>query len=184
MAFKKTVNALVWTKGNETLKIETWGKDSFRVRSTLESEFTKNVWGLTEPLKAKGIAKIKIEKDGTASITNGKLTATVNNNGVITYFKGKDEILKEYHASYDPSVNNESVCLKVINREYKGIIGGDYKLTVRFQPKDEEKIFGMGQYQFQYLDLKGCTLELAQRNSQISIPFAVFSTVGGRDCPI
>ncbi len=175
MAFKKTVNALVWTKGNETLKIETWGKDSFRVRSTLESEFTKNVWGLTEPLKAKGIAKIKIEKDGTASITNGKITATVNNNGVITYFKGKDEILKEYHASYDPSVNNESVCLKVINREYKGIIGGDYKLTVRFQPKDEEKIFGMGQYQFQYLDLKGCTLELAQRNSQISIPFAVSS---------
>ena len=33
----------------------------------------------------------------------------------------------------------------------------------------------MGQYQQEYLDLKGCTLELAQRNSQVSIPFAVSS---------
>ena len=29
----------------------------------------------------------------------------------------------------------------------------------------------MGQYQHPYLDLKGCTLELAQRNSQASVPF-------------
>src|SRR5699024_10732760 len=34
---------------------------------------------------------------------------------------------------------------------------------------------GMGQYQQKYLDLKGCTLEMAQRNSQVSIPFAVSS---------
>lgn len=33
----------------------------------------------------------------------------------------------------------------------------------------------MGQYQQKYMDLKGCTLELAQRNSQISVPFAVSS---------
>ena len=31
----------------------------------------------------------------------------------------------------------------------------------------------MGQYQQAYMDLKECTLELAQRNSQISVPFAV-----------
>lgn len=29
----------------------------------------------------------------------------------------------------------------------------------------------MGQYQQPWLDLKGCTLELAQRNSQASVPF-------------
>ncbi|MBR6583729.1 MAG: glycoside hydrolase family 31 protein, partial [Treponema sp.] len=48
-----------------------------------------------------------------------------------------------------------------------------YKLSVRFESNDSEKIFGMGQYQTPYLDMKGCFLELAQRNSQISIPFAV-----------
>jgi alpha-D-xyloside xylohydrolase len=29
----------------------------------------------------------------------------------------------------------------------------------------------MGQYQQPWLDLKGCALELAQRNSQASVPF-------------
>ena len=33
----------------------------------------------------------------------------------------------------------------------------------------------MGQYQQDMLDLKGCTLELAQRNSQASVPFALSS---------
>ena len=33
----------------------------------------------------------------------------------------------------------------------------------------------MGQYQQPFLDLKGCTLELAQRNSQVTIPFALSS---------
>ena len=33
----------------------------------------------------------------------------------------------------------------------------------------------MGQYQQSYLDVKGCTLELAQRNSQASVPFALSS---------
>ena len=33
----------------------------------------------------------------------------------------------------------------------------------------------MGQYQQPYLDIKGCVLELAQRNSQATVPFAVSS---------
>lgn len=53
--------------------------------------------------------------------------------------------------------------------------GSEYSLNLKFESNDEEKIFGMGQYQQKYMDLKGCTLELAQRNSQISVPFAVSS---------
>ena len=33
----------------------------------------------------------------------------------------------------------------------------------------------MGQYQQKYLNMKGCMLELAQRNSQVSVPFYVSS---------
>ena len=47
-----------------------------------------------------------------------------------------------------------------------------FKLTMSFEAYEDEKIFGMGQYQMPYLDLKGCKLELAHRNSQASIPFA------------
>jgi alpha-D-xyloside xylohydrolase len=38
-----------------------------------------------------------------------------------------------------------------------------------------EKIYGMGQYQQEQMNLKGCNLELAHRNSQASIPFYVSS---------
>ena len=37
--FLEAKNALVFKKANETLMIEPWGKDSLRVRSTLESAF-------------------------------------------------------------------------------------------------------------------------------------------------
>lgn len=174
MAFTKTADALIFTKGNETLKIEVWGKDSLRVRSTLETDFTKNDWALTEPLESKGNAVITIDDEKkSASITNGKITASVNHNGVLSFIKDNKVVLHEYFRSYDPDSTKESCCTKVINRQYRGIIGGDYKLTVRFDANDDEKIFGMGQYQTPYLDMKGCFLELAQRNSQISIPFAV-----------
>lgn len=38
-----------------------------------------------------------------------------------------------------------------------------------------EKLFGMGQYQQDDLDLKYTTLELAHRNSQASVPFVLSS---------
>ena len=46
--------------------------------------------------------------------------------------------------------------------------GSDYSLNLKFESNDGEKIFGMGQYQQSYMDLKGCVLELAQRNSEAS----------------
>ena len=65
--------------------------------------------------------------------------------------------------------------LTIYPREFKPIIGGDYSLTARFESRPEEKIFGMGQYQHGFLNQKNCVLELAQRNSQASVPFALSS---------
>ncbi len=62
-------------------------------------------------------------------------------------------------------------------REFTPILGGDYQLTARFESDPAEKLFGMGQYQQPYLNIKGCTLELAHRNSQASVPF-VLSSLG------
>lgn len=166
-------NALVLKKGNETLMIEPWGKDSLRIRSTLEPNFIDRDWALTEKINH-GNAKINVDNNG-GEIINGKISAKINNNGVLSFYKDGKQILHEYFRCYDPSATKESCCTKVISREFKGIIGGDYKLTVRFEPNDDEKLYGMGQYPTPYLDMKGCSLELAQRNSQISIPFAISS---------
>ncbi len=171
--FAKAKNALVFKKGNETLLIEPWGKNSLRVRSTLESVFTDKDWGLTEKI-SKGRASVSVDKDG-AKIKNGTLTACVSNNGVLSFYKEEKLLFREYFRFYDPAATAHSCCTKITAREFKGLQGGGYKLTVRFEPNDDEKIFGMGQYPVPYLDMKGCALELAQRNSQISIPFALSS---------
>lgn len=187
MKFEQESNALVCHRLGETLRIEAWGKDSLRVRAAMQPAFTGNDWALTETV-AKSDPQITIEKedhwvgDGTidqkeiASITNGRIKAVVNFAGVITFYRDHKLILREYFRNYDGTLSKESRCLKVINREWKGVIGGsEYLLNVKFESEKKEKIFGMGQYQQDCLDLKGCMLELAQRNSQISVPFATSS---------
>lgn len=62
-------------------------------------------------------------------------------------------------------------------RHFKPILGGDHALTVTFEANADERLYGMGQYQQEYLDLKHCSLELAHRNSQASVPF-VMSSLG------
>lgn len=187
MRFQTENGVLIAQANGETLRIEPWGKDSLRVRATMLPEFSGKNWALTEvpektEAKAEQFEVDHLEIDGSmgkrtsASITNGKIRAVVNFAGVITFYKEDQEILREYHRCYDGTISKESRCLKTVNREWKGVIGGsEYSLNLKFESNDEEKIFGMGQYQQKYMDLKGCTLELAQRNSQISVPFAVSS---------
>ena len=187
MRFAIEEGALVFYHNGERTRIEAWGKDSLRVRSTMQGKFTENPWALTEDIPH-GEALIVVEEedhwvgDGTidkkekATITNGRIQAVVNFAGIITFYRDGQQILREYYRMYDGTLSRESRCLKVINRTWKGVIGGsEYELNVKFESSDGEKIFGMGQYQQPYLDLKGCTLELARRNSQISVPFAVSS---------
>lgn len=187
MRFEEKDGALLAYHQGEMLRIESWGEDSLRVRATKLGGFTNEDWALTEPVPA-GNAVVEIgemdhrlssgvvEKRPMAVITNGRIQAKVNFAGVITFYRDGTVFLQEYFRNYDGTISRESRCLKVINREWKGIIGGsESKLNVKFESNDGEKIFGMGQYQHSYMDLKGCTLELEQRNSQISVPFMVSS---------
>lgn len=188
MQFEIKENALIARKGGETLIIEPWGKDSLRVRSTMFNDVTGNNWALTEDVKCDSKPEIKtflidhwvgdgtIDKRENASITNGRIRCEVNFVGIVSFYRDDELILREFFAMYDGTLSDKSRCLKVVNREWKGVIGGsDYSLNLKFEANKNEKIFGMGQYQDGYLDLKGSVLELAQRNSQISVPFMISS---------
>ena len=187
MLFQKNGNALTARHGGETLRIEGWGKDAFRVTAYMDDRGSGCDWALTETPKAAECEIIIGEEDfwvgdGTiskvpcAEIRNGRISATVNFAGVISFFRDGKLILREYYRSYGGTIVKTSRCLKLVNREWKGNIGGsEYALTVRFDANRDEKIFGMGQYQQEDLNLKGTMLELAQRNSQISVPFMVSS---------
>lgn len=97
----------------------------------------------------------------------------MNESGIIAFFKDDERVLYEYNRFYGTPLTKESRCLKVEAREFSGLASDSYRLTARFERNEGERIYGCGQYQHPYLDLKGCTLELLQRNSQVSIPFAL-----------
>ncbi|WP_026652539.1 TIM-barrel domain-containing protein [Butyrivibrio proteoclasticus] len=177
MIFTNENGTLIAKRQGETLRIEPWGKNALRVRSTMYPALSGNDWALTEDVN-KGNATVNItsREDGPfAEITNGRVKATVNFAGVMSFYRDDELILREYFRNYGGTESKESRCLKYVNRDYSPISGGDYEITLKFESNDKEKIFGMGQYQHPYTDLKGCILDLEQRNSQVTVPFQVSS---------
>jgi alpha-D-xyloside xylohydrolase len=185
--FHRKNGSLVREFAGEKLVIEPWGKDSLRVRSTMRRAFEEEDWALLRKERSEETA-ISIPGNGSASITHGRITARVDPRGQIAYFNQKGELLLEEFmrvrlgnmASGDGQIDQAAVtyfnsALSIHPREFKPILGGDYALTVRFESRPEEKLFGMGQYQHGFLNQKNCVLELAQRNSQASVPLALSS---------
>lgn len=172
----KEENRLIFRYDAEEVWIEPWGENAFRIRATKEAHYPdeKEGWALqeVEPRTA-GIAL----GDKEASIVNGKIKATVSSHGKIKIFNSAGKLLlEEYMRNRANILDPKCSAICVEAREFKPNLGGDYHLTLRFESLDKnEKIFGMGQYQQPYLDLKGLDLELAHRNSQASVPFALSS---------
>ena len=163
-------NMLQISRNGETVVIYAQGQDALRVRATMNCAFDDRDWALEgAPI---GNADIRLEGDG-AVITNGALSARVDRLGKIRFYKNGVQILEEYYRCYEYDMPH-TPSLRIVAREYKPIRGGDYEFTLRFEAQ-REKLYGMGQYQQDCLDLKGCTLELAQRNSQASVPFLLSS---------
>ena len=172
--FEQKGNALCYRYEAERVRIEPWGADSLRVRAWKTAEMDPADWALIKPEK-EITPEIEVREDG-ATIRNGKIRAEINLIGKIAFYNQKGELLlDEYVRNRKDMFGNTCSSLEVEAREFKPITGGDYRLTMRFVSTPEEKIYGMGQYQQPYLDIKGADLELAHRNSQASVPFMLSS---------
>lgn len=171
--FIKDHNSLILKHLGETVRIEPWGKDSLRIRMTRYPSFTDHDWALTEEVN-ESVPQIEISEDA-AVLTNGRISVRINRQGVMAFSKDGKQFLREYFRNYEGTLCGESRCLKYISREYRPYIGGDYRIVQKFDSDPQEKIFGMGQYQQANTDLKGCILDLEQRNSQVSVPFFISS---------
>jgi alpha-D-xyloside xylohydrolase len=165
---------IVYTYDSEQVWLEAWGANAVRVRATKMSAMPVENWALLESSDKK--AEIEVSDD-SATLVNGKIKATINKRGKITISNTDGKLLLEEYARHRRDLTDPKCsALEVEAREFKPNIGGDYRLTARFESLDsKEKIYGMGQYQQPFLDVKGSQLELAHRNSQASVPFAVSS---------
>ena len=166
--------ALIARLRNETIRIEGWGKNALRVRTTLLKKMPEDEHALTENVRHNAVVTINNEAE-TAEIVNGKIKATINLVGILTFYKDDELILQEYYSYYHGSIRKEAICYKTKSREYKGLSSEGFKITARFESDPEEKLFGMGQYQMPILNLKGSVLPLEQRNSHVIVPFVISS---------
>jgi len=193
----KQNNRLILSDGFGTLWIEPWGKDSLRVRMTAERMMDKNDWALEEPVTnhqqdiSITISEVDItepwhqhypnpekhiQKKQIASIKNGKITAKIDHENYITFENDKGEILTQEQWRNRWRIDRFCVPTNTNGRELKPNHNTfDWKATARFEAYDDEKLFGMGQYQDSHLDKKGGIWELAQKNAQASIPFVISS---------
>ncbi len=175
MNFIDRAGTLLWRGGGQTLLIEPWGENSLRVRATLQREILDTEHALL-PQPATGS---RVHIDGaTATVTNGRITA------VATASTGEEHVvgypvhrchLAFYNEQGDLLLEelDPGGSLRLDARELRPHLGGDLAITARFAADPVEKLYGMGQYQQDAFDLKGCTLELAHRNSQASVPFVL-----------
>ncbi|MDR1176820.1 MAG: glycoside hydrolase family 31 protein [Treponema sp.] len=171
---------LVYHYDAETLWVEPWGANSLRVRAVRNAEMpytsgaSQTDWALLPPEPRE--PSIVIHDDG-ASIRNGKIELRINAFGQIAVFNGKGELLLEEYVRSTRDIKGRTwSALQIDGREFKPNGGDEYALKVRFESHNpDEKIYGLGQYQQPFLNLKGVDLELAQRNSQASVPFALSS---------
>ena len=163
----------------ELLCIEPWGKNSFRVRATQRYGFLED-----EELSAllpQDEYEIKVYSQGTDTvIENGKICCEITRTGKLRFLNQDGKLLlEEYERNRGMAEEGRkefNSALEIVPRTFEPHLSTDnFALTVRFEPVAGEKLYGMGQYQEPYLDVKGCTLELAHRNSQASVPFVLSS---------
>lgn len=168
----KEHNKLIWRTSGETVVIESWGENAFRVRCVVMGDVLDTDFAL---LPQKELNCIIETGTDTAKITNGKITAEIvpaasgwrKDHGHITFRKQNGSVLFSDIDHKDSPTPHP--------RKFRSIGGGDYSLISSFKAYKDEKFYGMGQYQIETLNLKGYMLDLAQQNTQASVPFVISS---------
>ena len=165
-------NKLVWMNNGEKIVVEAWGENSLRVRARRSPDILDTDFALLPPTETMVTVT---EKDGVGMITNGGISAQVHISGwrkdraQITFYNRRGEVLLQEIDDADSPYPYPHL--------FRSQGGDDYTLTCAFKSCDGEKFYGMGQYQQERLNIKGCMFELKQQNTQASIPF-VYSSKG------
>ena len=175
--FSQDGTRLVWRGDGETLVVEPWGPDSLRVRSRIMAPVEDADWALLPQPEEHA----RIDIDGTtARITHGGITAVLVSESSYGYQAGYEEnrcriTYLDRHGDVLLAEVGTGGALHLQAREQRPHLGGDFRITAAFETAPGERLYGMGLYQQDILDLAGSTFELAHRNSQSSVPFVLSS---------
>jgi alpha-D-xyloside xylohydrolase len=166
--FTQQYTTLLWSHNHETLCIEPWGRDSLRVRSTVNAQLRDDGFStLLPPVQTE--VQLDIGEDG-ATIRNGALMAQVSSSGVVAFVRASngEELLAEIPTELSPQRWARS--FRAVHQS-----GDLFHLAARFRSYPGERLYGLGQHQHGLLNQKGCVIDLIQRNTEVSIPFLLSS---------
>jgi alpha-D-xyloside xylohydrolase len=159
--------------GHEVLRIQAWGEDSVRIRCAQFRLPADSAGALSDEPPAASTPVIKVN-DTTASFAHGELTVTVEFNLADAYPEpllvfsrtstGRELLAERRTHFWMPGA-----------RMFSGSQSGAYEIRQNFAAYDGERLYGMGQRAHGRLNLKGLTLDLVQRNGEVSIPFVLSS---------
>ena len=167
--FRQDGQRIVWEREGELIWIEPYGPEAIRVRASKSLHISEEEWGGLVP-PAAAMADILVN-DHYAAMTNGRTVCDILADGRIQF---RDAVRG---TTLEESYRDRRVSIAPIRpaRCYRALASDTFETDVYFKAVDGERFYGMGQYLNDYLDLKGCTLELAQKNTQCSIPFLLSS---------
>ena len=153
-----------FTMRDELVRIEPYGENRIRVRSSRNNELSDESWTLLPPQKSpctiRGNSEWAELKTGSLSVEITKIW----NDYKLVFRKNSIEIL----------------CTKKegdVQSRYRHTEGKHYRIRAVFEAREGEHFYGLGQEQQDHFDRKGCAYDLVHYNTKTSMPF-VYSSLG------
>jgi alpha-D-xyloside xylohydrolase len=159
--------------GGEVLQVDAWGESGARVRSTLAASVTETPGSALHEV---GAADAQVEiTDGSARLCNGELVVEVCESSEERFVRFPP--LVRFLRADGEELFGESVphFTSPAQRRYRHAGGDLYACEVTFDAYPAERFYGFGQHQHGLLDQKGAVIDLVQRNTEVTVPFALSS---------
>jgi alpha-D-xyloside xylohydrolase len=160
-------------ESGEILQVDAWGESGARVRATRSASVSETPGSA---LDDGGAVEAQVEiADGCARVRNGDLIVEVRENPE-DRFTAFPPLVRFLRADGSELCGERAPHFTGPAQRHYGPGGGDlFACEVTFDAQPGERFYGLGQHQHGLLDQKGAVIDLIQRNTEVSVPFALSS---------
>ena len=148
--------------GGGMLKLQFCAEDVVRVAYAKDASFFTRTTLATAPKRCQATVVTTTAGAGATTFATSKLQVKVDTTtGAVTFL--------------DPT--GQTILAEKARTMTAATVSGEATTNVRqeWMPNDDESLYGLGQHQHGLLDIKGLDFTLAQRNTEVFIPFLVSS---------
>ncbi|MFM8830413.1 MAG: glycoside hydrolase family 31 protein [Spartobacteria bacterium] len=160
----------------ETHRVEAWGRNSVRVRISMNPDFSDRLSVLLPPAPTE-VETTESEK--LVTLRNGKLLVEMDITGRLIFRHAETgRLLFDEVRLNNPSRHR-------LGRQFRPLGSREFATSLEFYSHRGERFYGLGEHANGLLDQKGCVHELLHHNTNFNVPFAVSNRMYGFfwNCP-